>query len=394
MTIRFTSTLLFASTLFLAAASAQAQDARWADAMFEKHEHDFGVVARGTDAKYRMKITNRNAQTVHIADVTTTCGCTAARPAKDSLAPQESTYVEITMNTVKFEGHKPSSLTVIFDRPAHAEVRIAIHAFIRRDVVMTPGGRARFGNIAHGAEAEQTIDVAYAGRGDWKIKEVLSQNPNIDAHAVETRRNATNVNYKLHVTVKDDAPVGELREQLTLVTDEPTNPYIPLLVEGRVEAEFSVTPEVVSLGVLAPGERKTVNVVIRGKKPFAIEKIESRETAGLFEVRLPKDEKSIQILQLAVIAPREPGPVDEDFTVTIRESPERLTFKAHGKVVANGSTSARLRARLPRRHRTASNKLRRRSQRPSSSIRDLSRISPKSGVRRRCREPLHPVPVA
>jgi hypothetical protein len=346
MTSRFTNTFLLGAGLLLAGTPLEAQDPHWAEAMFDKREHDFGVVARGTDARFRWTITNRNSQTVHIAGVTTTCGCTAARPEKETLAPRESTYVEITMNTVKFEGHKPSSVTVEFDRPGHAEVRLAIHAFIRRDVVMTPGG-ARFGSISRGAESEQTIDVAYAGRGDWKVKEVLSKNPHIDAQVVETRRNASNVNYKLHVTVKDGMPVGEFREQLTLVTDEPTNPFIPLLVEGRVEAEFTVTPEIVSFGNLAPGERKTVSVVIRGRKPFAIEKIESRESADAFEVRLPKDEKSIQIVQLAVIAPNQPGPLDEDFTVTIREHPERLTFKAHGKIVATTATSAATGARTP-----------------------------------------------
>ena len=49
----------------------------------------------------------------------------------------------------------------------------------------------------------------------------------------------------------------------------------PLLVEGKVESEFTVNPEVVSFGSLSPGEKKTINVVVRGRKPFAIEKIES-----------------------------------------------------------------------------------------------------------------------
>jgi hypothetical protein len=316
-----------------------AQDNRWAAGMFAKLEHDFGVVARGTDAKYRLKITNSNPQTVHIADVTTTCGCTAARPAQDTLAPGETTFVEITMNTVKFEGHKPSSVTVVFDRPAHAEVRIPIHAFIRRDVVLTPGG-ARFGSITRGSAAEQTIDIAYAGRGDWKIKEILNKNPNVVTELVETRRDATNVNYKLHLTVSQEASVGDFRDQLTLVTDEQPNPYIPLLVEGRVDGAYTVSPEVVSFGNLAPGQRKTVNVVIRGKKPFLVERIESEHTTGMFEVRLPKEAKPIHVVPLAIIAPQEPGTVEEEFAVTISESSERLTFKAHAKVTAPTTSTA------------------------------------------------------
>ena len=126
---------------------------------------------------------------------------------------------------------------------------------------------------------------------------------------------------------------------MTLVTDDPGNPYIPVLVEGRVEAEYSVSPEIVSLGNLAPGERKTVNVVIRGKKPFSIEKIESETTAGAFEVRLPKDAKPVQIVPLTVIAPVEPGALDEEFTVTISDRTARLTFKAHGNVVSAAASA-------------------------------------------------------
>jgi hypothetical protein len=340
MITKIARTVLTGAALLMTINSVEAQDNRWAERMFAEHEHDFGVVARGTDAKYRLKITNNNPQTVHIADVTTTCGCTAAKPGKDTLAPQESTFVEITMNTIKFEGHKPSSVTVVFDRPAHAEVRLPIHAFIRRDVVMTPGG-ARFGTVKRGAGAEQTIDVAYAGRGDWKIKEIINKNPNVETQLVETRRNATNVNYKLTVAMKDGAPLGDFREQLTLVTDEVGNPYIPLLMEGRVEGEFTVSPEIVSFGNVAPGERKTVNVVIRGKQPFMIEKIESEESDGIFEVRLPKDERPVQVIALSMIAPQNPGAVDENFTVTVRESSERLSFKAHAKVVAASTSASR-----------------------------------------------------
>jgi len=338
MITRIARTMLSGAALLLVINASQAQDNRWAERMFAEREHDFGVVARGTDAKYRLKITNNNPQTVHIADVTTTCGCTAAKPGKDTLAPQESTFVEITMNTIKFEGHKPSSVTVVFDRPAHAEVRLPIHAFIRRDVVLTPGG-ARFGTVTRGAGAEQTIEVAYAGRGDWKIKEIINKDPNVETQLVETRRNATNVNYKLTVAVKDGAPLGDFREQLTLVTDEAGNPYIPLLIEGRVEGEFAVSPEIVSFGNVAPGERKTLNVVIRGKQPFMIEKIESEESDGIFEVRLPKDARPVQVIALSMIAPQNPGAVDENFTVTVSESSERLSFKAHAKVVA-ATTSA------------------------------------------------------
>ena len=238
MKSRFVGTLLLGLSLllagpFLAGPSVHAQDNHWAEQMFDKLEHDFGVVARGADTRYRLKITNKYQPAVHIAEVKTSCGCTAAKPSKDLLASLETAYIEITMDTKKFQQQKDSSVTVVIDQPQYAEVRIPIKAYIRPDVVLTPGG-ADFGPVGRGAAQERKIGVAYAGRGNWKIKDVSSKNPNVATRVVETRRDATNVNYDLYVSLKETAPLGELREQLTLVTDDASNPYIPVMVTGRV----------------------------------------------------------------------------------------------------------------------------------------------------------------
>jgi len=321
-----------------------AQDSRWAERMFSELSHDFGVVARGADVKHRLKITNNNQQTVHIAEIKTSCGCTAAKAEKETLASGESTFIDITMNSIKFEGHKPSSFTVIFDRPAYVEVRVSLQSYIRRDVVLTPGG-AQFGSVAFGEGADRTLHINYAGRNDWKIREVISQNPQIQTKVVETQRSGGNVKYDLYVALNDKAPLGSFRDQLTLVTNDAGNPRIPVLVEGQVEAEFSVNPELVSFGTLAPGERKTVNVIVRGKKPFKIERVESEASSGLFETRLPKDAKPVQVLPLTLIAPDQPGAIDEEFHVTISETSEPLRFRSRGKVVSR--TPAAAAGRIP-----------------------------------------------
>lgn len=324
--------------LTAAAGTAQAQD--WAEKMFEKTNHDFGVVARGADARYRLMITNKYAPAVHISDVRTSCGCTAAKPSKDTLASRETAYIEIVMDTRKFTHLKESSVTVVFDQPQPAEVRIPIKAYIRTDVVLTPGG-VEFGAITKGNDQERKVSIAYAGRGNWSIKNVVTKNPNITAKVVETSRSGINVNYDLLVSVKGNAPVGELRDQLTLITDDAGNPQIPVLVQGRVEAEYTVTPEVVSLGNMTPGETKTVNVVVRGRKPFAIEKIESEKTTGTFEVRLPQESKQIHVLPLTVTAPAEPGTLNEQFSVKINGTEEQITFKAFGKIAPPAATTAK-----------------------------------------------------
>lgn len=335
--------------LLMSAVPAQAQqpqvpqEVNWATKMFEKTSHNFGVVARGADTRYRFAIKNIYLETVHIQSVTTSCGCTAAKPSQDTLQSRETAYIEITMDTRKFEHQKDSAITVVFDAPQYTTVRIPVSAYIRSDVVLTPGA-AQFGPISKGVEQTRKISIAYAGREDWSIREVVNKNPNLQVKLQEAGRGGGRVSYDLIVSIKPDTLVGELREQLNLITDDANSPQIPILVEARVEAEFTVNPEVVSFGVLQPGEKKTVNVVMRGKKPFTIGKIES-EKSSAFEIRMPQEPRLIHVLPLTVTAPAQPGTLDEQFTATIAGSNDLIQFKAYGKIVpapsqAPTSTSA------------------------------------------------------
>src|SRR5262245_59283262 len=262
--------------LFLLAwySPAPAQDPQWAQKMFEKLDHDFGIVPSGADLKYRLKITNKYQQQVHILGVASSCGCTAAKPLKDTLASEESTYLDISMDTRRIQQLKETSLTVTFDQPLYAQVRIPVKAYVNPDVLLSPGA-AQFGAIPRGKDELRRIGIVYAWRGKSAITDAVSKNPNVGVKLVETRRDSFTIHYELHVTIKGSAPLGELRDQVTLATDDPANPSIPVLVEARVEPEFSISPELVPFGTLVPGQRKTLNIVARGKRPFTIEKIES-----------------------------------------------------------------------------------------------------------------------
>lgn len=310
---------------------AQAQQLDWAQKMFEKQRHDFGFVARGSDVRYRLKITNLYKQTVHISGVRTTCGCTAAEPSKTTLASRETAYIELTMDTKRFTRQKNSNVIITFDQPRSAEVTIPVSAYIRTDVVLTPGG-ANFGGADFGQDATRTIDIVYAGRADWKIKSVKVNSPHLAAVVVEKSRGGGRVAYQLLLTLKKSAPIGKLREQITLVTDDASRPHIPVFVEARVEADVTVTPALVSLGILVPGKAKTVNVVIRSKKAITVEKIECKSDRNCFKIRLPTTARTVHVLPLTVIPPAEAGEFTEEFTVTIAGRDEPVRFKAYGRI--------------------------------------------------------------
>ncbi|MEX1232672.1 MAG: DUF1573 domain-containing protein [Planctomycetaceae bacterium] len=307
----------------------------WAQKMFEHQKIDFGTIAKGSDARFQLKLKNLYKEDVHISNVKTTCGCSAATPAKTTLVSLEATTIEITMDTQRFSHRKDSNVIVTFDAPFPAEVRIPITSYIRTDVVVTPGA-ANFGPVEKGLGGEKILDLAYAGRDDWAITEVINRNEFITAKVIEVGRGQGKANYKLHFTISPDAPIGLLRSQVTIVTNDANGQTVPILVEAKVESDITVTPDNVSLGLLVPGQTKKVNVVLRSKKPFAIEKIVCDSNREAFQVQLPNPEKelkAIYILPLTLTTPNDPGDFQEGFEVTVVGRSEPVKFKAVGKIV-------------------------------------------------------------
>jgi hypothetical protein len=324
-------TILPALIALFFAASANAQE--WAQKMFAEQRHDFGEVARGAEVTHKIKVTNLYEETVHFANVRTSCGCTQAKMSKNSLGKLEEGWLELQLDTVKHSNKKDAKVIITIDMPFTAEVTIPVSAYIRTDVVLQPGV-ASFGSVDVGSSPSRKIRINYAGRPDWKIVNVRSSNPNIETKVVQTSRNGGSVAYDLDVSLKPDLTLGDFRSQIFLVTDDSGAPQIPVIVEGKVEADITITPDVVALGTLEPGKTgPAINIVVKGKKPFRIEKLECDSDLNAFKVRLDsKSERAVHVIPLTVTAPEKPGRFSETFTLTIEGRPQPVTFKAYGTI--------------------------------------------------------------
>ena len=94
------------------------------------------------------------------------------------------------------------------------------------------------------------------------------------------------VSYELLVRLTKDAPVGTIDDQLYLVTNDPKNTDLPVSVEGRVVSDITLSPESMFLGVVQPGQQVQKTLVVRGKKPFRITKIECEDDS--FQIKPPE----------------------------------------------------------------------------------------------------------
>ena len=165
---KFTIALALCFAIF---ASSVADAQEWAEKMFDKREHDFGTVARGSDTVYRFEITNLYKQPMKITGVTSSCGCTSPSVENGEFGTYEKAYIVAKFNTHSHVGRKGATLTVRFAPPYAAEVQLRVHGNIRSDVVFQPG-KVQFGSVDQGVRKEQLITVNYAGRSNWQILDV------------------------------------------------------------------------------------------------------------------------------------------------------------------------------------------------------------------------------
>lgn len=198
---------LILATLICGAAAPRLSAQEWARKMFDETQHNFGTVARSAKTEYRFRFKNIYVPEVHISGIRASCGCTTPWVTKDTLKTYEESEIVAHFNTDRFSGQRGATLTVTFDRPYYAEVQLRVDGYIRTDVVVDPGS-IEFGSIDQGRPAEKQVQIAYAGRADWKIVDIKSSNPFLKTSVTEANRRGGQVSCRLAVTLAPDAPAG------------------------------------------------------------------------------------------------------------------------------------------------------------------------------------------
>ena len=327
-------------TLFLTnGGTIQAQQGQlnWAEKMFSDLKVDFGTVARGADTKHEIVLENLYEEDVHVVNVGTTCGCTAAKPDKKILKTGEKARIEVVMDTRKFMHRKDSNVDVTLEfhgakGTASKTVRVPITAYIRSDVVLTPGN-VDFGTVDFGQAVDKTIKVAYAGRQDWKIRGIKNENEFLKAQVKEVERANGRVTYHLTVQLDASTGLGAFQKKMYLLTDDQNSPEVPVLINGRVATDIEVVPGQLALGNVTPGEVKQFNVIVKGRKPFVIETIECENHPDCFEIRpLTADSKTVHVIPFRFTAPTKDGQFTESFTISVAGRSQPLSFEANGVV--------------------------------------------------------------
>lgn len=303
---------LTTTVLLLLASASSLNAADWAKKLFAEYKHDFGTVAKAAKVDHTFEMVNPFKETIHIASVRASCGCSTPTITKDTLETWEKGGIHVRYNTRTFSGKKGATITVVIDKPFYAEVQLNVKGYIRTDVVFNPGV-VTFDQVDQGVPATKQVTVNYAGRSDWQILDVQSANTNFEVELDELRRASGYVDYRLLVRTKETMPSGFFNDQLVLVTNDSRATQVPLRVEGNVIPGLTVSPASLFLGVVNPGDQVKKTLVVRGKRPFKITKVTCGD-GGCFDFS-PSDESKAMHLVPVVFTAQEPGKIAQSIQI-------------------------------------------------------------------------------
>ncbi|MFO7723782.1 MAG: DUF1573 domain-containing protein [Bacteroidales bacterium] len=99
-------------------------------AKFSTLNYDFGTIKQSSIVRFTLELSNPGADTLFLRKSNSSCGCTVGKPEKSSLAPDESTNIQISFNTFGRHGRQSISVTFLTNDPKNPSQVFTLEGFV------------------------------------------------------------------------------------------------------------------------------------------------------------------------------------------------------------------------------------------------------------------------
>jgi hypothetical protein len=243
-------------------------------ALFDTQSHDFGNVPIGPMLHHEFKIKNTTNQTLHIANLRVSCGCTTPSAPKATIAPGETGVVNAQMDSRRFSGAKSVTIFVLFDQPRLEEVQLVVSAFGRNDIAMNPES-FEFGEMRKGTSPSVTTRISFAT--PVRITQATADSGYVKLNFKEPKQGQSSMSYELTAKLRPDLPVGKWYTDVWVTTEGNNRIRIPLTV--TVEPSLTISPGVVEFDATPVGKPAEKSIIVKGDHPFRIVDIKGGDGA-------------------------------------------------------------------------------------------------------------------
>ena len=226
------------------------------------------------------------------------CGCTTVSVEKNLLKTWEKTVLNCQFNSPAFDGSKTATVTVRFNRPYVGEVQLNIRGRIvnRTGLNVTPKS-IEFGVVSK-SKSSRTVELTSFGNPNFRILDVKSTFSHVKVQLRQKSRQNNRVQYEITTSLKDSVPAGFAEGQLFVVVQEGNQTReVPIDFSAKVlSAGLRLSPEILTLSGVEPGQEVRKKVILKGTDPFRIVDVTCHSKA--FRVRAGKESKKVHVIEV------------------------------------------------------------------------------------------------
>lgn len=217
--------------------------------------YNFGATYSGTPVKHTFRIKNAGTAPLIIGAVQTSCGCTAAKPTKSTVAPGDVSEILVTFDTRADNGPAMRVITVATNDPKHQQLQLTLKGDVKLQVEAEPSPVA-FGNVRHGSEQTRQVMITdLIGGTDFKLGAITNSSSNIKVS--QQPRTDGKPGAALAITLLKSMPPGPFTDIVKVSTSRAP---VDVTVFGNIVGDLAVNPPQVSFGIV-PHHESALRIV-------------------------------------------------------------------------------------------------------------------------------------
>jgi hypothetical protein len=239
--------------------------------------------------------------------------------------------IKATFSSKGYQGKVKKSLTVETNDPDNPKVSLSILGEVIAEVMVTPR-HVNFRNVSKDAPPKPIrLEVRVREGKGLKIQDVSADNPAIVLK--EEKRTENEATYA--VSLAEKVPTGRLSGKILVTTNSKKSPKTEVPFYAFVEGRVKFSPQLVSFGVIRPGEPSSRDITLRGTgdAAFSVDRVKATTDAITSEI-LPEKEGEVYRLRVTYDpGEKTQGRVSERLTIFVGgEEEEVLEVPVYGNI--------------------------------------------------------------
>jgi len=208
-------------------------------------EYNFGDVKEGEILTHNFVIQNTGGEVLQINKVKASCGCTAAKPFKNEINPNDTTCINVRFDTNRRMGKQQKYVYVISNDPENPQFRLSFTANIisgnTASQLFQPELKLskythNFGNVKEGKILKVGIDVSNNGNSNLEINDIKSS-CGCAVVQMSNKKLLPNEKSELKIEFNTKGLSGQIARTVTLFSNDPKSPSQVLTLISNIEKE-------------------------------------------------------------------------------------------------------------------------------------------------------------